>query len=85
MDYKPKEVWDAFAGQYVEYKSEKDKISSTKRYFDKTRLQSCNMIDDLRKSGLWKIHLTIKPKFKSSTCSDENRLCILKLMALPNC
>ena len=52
MDYKPKEVWDAFAGQYVEYKSEKDKILSTKRYLDKTRLQSCNMIDDLRKSGV---------------------------------
>lgn len=69
MDYKPKEIWDAFAGQYVEYKSEKDKISSTKRYLDKIRLQSCNMIDDLRKSG----HLTIKPKFKSSTCSNEKQ------------
>ena len=31
------------------------------------------MIHDLKKSGEWKMHLTIKPKFMSSTDSNEKR------------
>ena len=29
------------------------------------------MIDNLKKSGEWRMHLTIKPKFMSSTHSNE--------------
>ena len=31
------------------------------------------MIHDLKKSSEWKMHLTIKPKFMSSTDSNEKR------------
>ena len=32
-----------------------------------------DMIDDLKKSGEWKMYLTIKSKFMPSTDSDEKR------------
>ena len=32
------------------------------------------MVDDLKKSGKWKIHLTMKMNFTSSRDSDEKRI-----------
>ena len=55
------------------YKKEKDKKLSSKRYVENIGPHLRNMIDDLKKSGEWKMHLTIKPKFISSTNSKEKR------------
>lgn len=48
------------------YKKEKDKKLSSKRYVENIGPHLRNMIDDLKKSGEWKMHLTIKPKFMLS-------------------
>ena len=48
----------------VEYKSKNDKI---------IRPDLHDIIDNLKKSGEWKIQLTMKPKFMSSTDSNEKR------------
>ena len=44
-----------------------------KEYLEKIRSHLRHMIDDLKKSGEWKIHLTMKPKFMLSTDSNEKR------------
>ena len=54
-----------------EYKSEKDNKSSLKGYLEKIRPHLCDMIDNLKKSGECRMYLTIKPKFMSSTHSNE--------------
>ena len=54
------------------YKKEKDKKLSSKRYVENIGPHLRNMIDDLE-SGEWKMHLTIKLKFISSTNSKEKR------------
>ena len=42
-------------------------------YLEKIRSHLRDMINDLKKSGEWKIHLTMKSKFMSLTDSDEKR------------
>ena len=41
-----------------------------KGYLEKIRPHLDDMIDDLKKSGDWKMHLAMKPKFLSSTESN---------------
>ena len=55
------------------WKKEKDKKLSSKGYVENIGPHLHNMIDDLKKSGEWKMHLTIKPKFMSSKNSKEKR------------
>ena len=45
-----------------------------KGYLEKIRPHLDDMIDDLKKSGDWKMHLTMKPKFLSSTDSNQKRM-----------
>ena len=78
MDCKPNEIRDTHEGRYVEYKSEKDSKSSLKGYLEKIRPQLHVMIDDLKKSLEWKMNLTIKPKFMSSTDSNEKQTMCFK-------
>ena len=56
-DYKLKKRF-----RYAECKSEKKK-SSMKEHFEESRPHLREMIDDLKKSGEWKKHLTVKTKF----------------------
>lgn len=44
-----------------------------KEYIEKIRLHLRDMIDDLKKSSEWKVNLTMKLNFISSTDSNENR------------
>ena len=62
MDCKLKEIPDDFESRYNEYKSEKDKKSSTKECLEKIRPHLLYMIDSIKKSGEWEIHPTMKSK-----------------------
>ena len=44
-------------------------------YLEKTRPYLRDMIDDLKKPGEWKMHLTMKPNFMSS--ADSNEICTM--------
>ena len=71
--YKLINIRDAFAGRNVEYKTNKDEKLSLKEYLEKSRPHLGDKIDDFKKSGEWKIQQTMKPKFMSSTDSNEKR------------
>ena len=80
MDYKPKQIRDSFEGRYVKYKSEKDKKLSITGFLKKISPHLCDMTDDYKKPVEWKIHLTMKPKFISSTVLRNVRY-ILRVIA----
>ena len=48
-----------------------DKKVSIKEYLEKIRPDLHGVIDDLKKSDEWKMHATMKPKYMSSTHSNE--------------
>lgn len=73
-------IRDAFESRYVQYSREKDKKSSIKEYLEKVRSLLQYVIDDLKISDEWKIHLTTKCKFLSSADSNEKR--ILRVIAV---
>ena len=61
---------------YIEYKSNSDrnKTLSIEEHFDKIRLYSKDIIDNRKKSDMWRIQLTIAIKFISSIDSGEERV-----------
>ena len=61
-----------WSNSYIEYKryDDRSKTLSVEEYLDKTRPYSKDIINDLKKSGTWKIQLTITINFISS--KDDN-------------
>ena len=70
--YKPTKVASAFNNSHIEYKSS-EKLSIN-QFFKKMRPYLGNMIDELKKSDEWIIHLTMKAIFTSSKDIDDNRI-----------
>ena len=70
--YKPVTVNNFWSNNYIEYKSNDDtsKALSVKEYLDKIRPYLKDIINDLKKSGTWKIQLTITINFIFS--KDDN-------------
>ena len=71
IEHKRKLINGAFDGNYVEYKSDTDEESSIKEYLEKNRPHIQDLINYFKKFCAWKIELTIKPKFISSTAINE--------------
>ena len=71
--YKPIRTGNAFTTNYIEYESSsnKDKSLSVKEYFNKIRSYLCDMINDYKTQGEWKIELTTEINFMSSKDSNE--------------
>ena len=61
-----KKVASVFNDGHVEYKSERREKVSIEQYFKKVKPYLGNNIDELIKSGEWKINLTMKINFMSS-------------------
>ena len=61
--YEPEKITGVFSDKYIECKSSGSKNTSIKQYLGKIRPYLGNMIDNLRASGEWKIHLRIKVSF----------------------
>ena len=71
--YKPIRTGNAFTTNYIEYESSsnKDKSLSVKEYFNNIRSYLCDMINDYKTQGEWKIELTTEINFMSSKDSNE--------------
>lgn len=72
---------ERFERRHAEYKSEKNK-SSMKEHLEKIRPHVHNMIDALNKSGEWKMYQAMKPKFVSSTNTNEKCTMFLRLIVV---
>ena len=74
--YEPVKIYGAFNDKFIKYKSNGDgnNALSMEGYLGKTRPFLPCMIDDLRISGAWKIHLTMKINFMSSKGCNEKHL-----------
>ena len=70
--YEPVRVNNFWSNNYIEYKSNsyKNRILSVEEYLDKIIPYLKDIINDLKKSGIWKIQLTISINFISSR--DDN-------------
>ena len=76
MYYKPLRVNNFWSDNYIEYNidANKKRILSIKEYLDKNRAYLEDIINYLKKSGIWKIQLTIVNNFFSSIDNDEERV-----------
>ena len=76
--YKLVRVNNFWSNKYIEYKSNCDRYQtlSVKEYLDKIRPYLKDIINDLKKSGIWKIQLTIAITFISSR-DDNNEGCVM--------
>ena len=74
--YKPVRVNNVWSNNYVEYKSNGDRFKtlSVEKYLDKIRQYLKNIINDFKKSDIWKIQLTIANNFISSLDNDEEHV-----------
>ena len=65
--YKPVIVSNVWSNNYIEYESsgDRNKTLSVKEYVNKTRSYLKDIIYNLKKSGTWKIQLTIANNFIS--------------------
>ena len=72
--YKPVIVGNFWSNDYIEYKSncDRNKTLSIEEYHNKIRLFLNCIINDLQKSDLWKIQLTIAINFVSSKENGED-------------
>ena len=61
--YKPVKVNNFWNNNWIEYKSDKNKILSVEEYLNKIRLYSRDLVNDLKQSGTLKIQLAIKINF----------------------
>ena len=74
-DYKQGKVAGTFDDNYVKYSSEgNDGQLSIEQYLKNIISFLSDMIEDLRTSHGWKIHLTMKINFVSTTDLTEKRL-----------
>ena len=73
--YKLVQVNNFWSNSYVEYESNvnRNKTLSVEEYLNKTR-PYLKDICNLKKSGMWKIQLTIANNFVSSIDDDEERV-----------
>ena len=74
--YEPVTVSNFWSSSYIEYESNDDnnKTLSVEEYLNKIRPYLKDIINNLEKSGTWKIQLTIANKFISSIDNDEQRV-----------
>ena len=63
-----------FDNKYIEYKSEDEEKPLFEEYPKSFRLCLHDMINGLKKSGLWKINLTMKRKFISAKVNNEEHM-----------
>ena len=73
--YEPVKIYGAFKDKVSKCKSNGDgnNTLSMEEYLGKIRPFLTCMIDDLRISGAWKIHLTMKINFMSTkNCNEKN-------------
>ena len=68
--YKPEKSNGVFHEKHIEYKKSDGNVSI--ELYLKTYLGT--MIDELKKSGEWKIHLTMKVNFTPSKDNDDKQL-----------
>ena len=73
--YEPKETVDAFNNNHIQYESigDKDKTLTIREYLDITRPYLCDIINDHKTQGKWKIQSIIVINFISSKDSNETR------------
>ena len=73
--YKPKLNKSGYNNNYIEYKSEGDKLSTIEEYLDLIKPYLKELINDHKKKGEWKIQLTTQINFISlRPGSDETRV-----------
>ena len=74
--YKPVRVSNFWSNNYIEYKSngDKNKTLSVEEYLNKISPYLKDIINNVKKSGIWKIQLTIANNFISSIDNDEERV-----------
>ena len=74
--YKPVRVGNFQSNSYIEYESNSDrnKTLSVEEYLNKIRLYLKGIINNLKKSGTWKIQLAVANNFISSIDSDEEHV-----------
>ena len=70
---KPVRVHNFWSNNYIEYEwnSGRNKILSAEEHLNKNRPYLKDIIDNLKKSGTWKIQLTTASNFISSIDNDE--------------
>ena len=71
--YKQVRVGNFWSNSYIEYESNgyRNKTLSIEEYLNKIKPCLKDMINDLKKSDTWKIHLKIAINFMSSKDNDE--------------
>ena len=71
--YKPVRVSNFCSNNYIEYESngDRNKTLSPEEYLNKVRRHLKDIINNLKKSGTWKIQVTIAINFISSRDNDE--------------
>ena len=74
--YKPERLRNFWSDNYIEYKKrgDRNKILSVEKYINKIKPYLKDIIDNHKKSGMWKFQLTIAINFTSSTDNDEQRV-----------
>ena len=74
--YKPVRVNNFWSNNYIEYESngDRNKTLSVEEYLNKIRPYLKDIINNLEKSGTWKIQLTIANNFISSIDNDEEHV-----------
>ena len=71
-----------WSNNYIEYKinSDRNKILSVEEYLNEIRPYLKDIINNLKKSDMWKIQLTTANNFISSIDNDEEHACIQKVI-----
>ena len=74
--YKQLRVSNFWSNNYIEYNSisDRNQTLSVEEYPNKIKPYFKDIINSLRKSGTWKVHLTIENNFICSIDNDEERV-----------
>ena len=73
--YKPTIVKSGYNDNYIEYRSERDKLLTIEEYLDLIEPYLRELINDYKSKGEWKIQLTAQINFISlRPASDETRV-----------
>lgn len=70
-DYKWKKIVGTFDDKYIKYESGSKEKLTINEYLENIGLYVHDLIDNLKTSGEWKIHLTMKMKLVLATGSVE--------------
>lgn len=72
-NYKPKTIAGAFDDKYLEQKSEGDEQLPIREQLENITPYLCDMINNLKISADWKIHLAMRINFRlSEDINDKN-------------